>query len=285
MASWRPHLKRAFVEVAERFFLAPARLEGGTLVYLDYLTNRLQGGSWLAKEKALNALMRRFVMGSAAFIDVGASFGLHSVLVSRLTGKPVLAVEPQRRLLRLIERSRRKNRLVGLHAHEGCVGARDEQVELTVPILSTGFASTRGNSELERLARSEGVRRLRAKSLPLDVLVEAYEATRAGEIVLKIDAEGAEMDILDGAPRTLSRTRALFFEANDDALAERGTSGDELIARVQSMGFAVYVADTERRALVPVDDARNQRRDGCADVVAVRPTDGRPALGGDDLRW
>jgi hypothetical protein len=56
--------------------------------------------------------------------------------------------------------------------------------------------------------------------------------------LVKLDVEGAEPDVLDGAQRTLKRHRApIFCEFNDYVLRDRGTSSTNLLNTFRAMGY------------------------------------------------
>jgi FkbM family methyltransferase len=76
---------------------------------------------------------------------------------------------------------------------------------------------------------------------------EAVEATTLGDFCterslwpafIKVDVEGAEADVLAGAPDFILRTaRALMIELHSDELAARGIRWQELVAGLERLGF------------------------------------------------
>jgi FkbM family methyltransferase len=74
----------------------------------------------------------------------------------------------------------------------------------------------------------------------LDGLVAEHDHAQGGRPLafVKIDAEGAELQILDGAAETLARHRPVVFcEFNDVVLRDAGHSSTELLHRFRSLGY------------------------------------------------
>ena len=58
--------------------------------------------------------------------------------------------------------------------------------------------------------------------------------------LLKIDVEGYEIQVLGGAPKTLTRTRCILFEANQRHLNHFGYSLASVLTLLADNGFALY---------------------------------------------
>jgi hypothetical protein len=71
--------------------------------------------------------------------------------------------------------------------------------------------------------------------------------------LLKIDVEGAEKFVLEGAGATLEKTACVYFESNEEHFRKNGYSCAELHRMFSSRGFGVYRLD-EGRGFVPVGE-------------------------------
>ena len=76
------------------------------------------------------------------FLDVGANHGSFAIVASKLVGASglVIAVEPQPRLAKAVEKSLTANALGKFQIYNLAVGDRDGEIELLVPLGTSGSA-------------------------------------------------------------------------------------------------------------------------------------------------
>ena len=155
--------------------------------------------SWLPRE-------------SNVVVDVGANAGVFAIDAARRVGPrgKVLAVEPNPAPLRRLIANARAN---------GCLG--------TIAILGVAVAETTGRgSLLLRGSNTTTGRVVCAESgegdvdtVTLDQLTTEHDIERID--IMKIDVEGGEVGVLKGGSATLTRTRRVVLEVEDnDAMAE-----------------------------------------------------------------
>ncbi len=135
-------------------------------------------------------MVRRLVpMAGERVLDVGANLGNHTVFFSRVCGaREVEAFEPVRRSFLTLERNAALNGVPAI-LHNCGLGARSGRAEAKMNPLNLGGASL---SE-----RPDG----RIEVFALDDLdIAPFRA-------MKIDVEGWAAEVLEGAPRTISRNR------------------------------------------------------------------------------
>jgi hypothetical protein len=61
---------------------------------------------------------------------------------------------------------------------------------------------------------------------------------------IKIDVEGAELRLLQGATATLSRYRPLvLFEASDNTLRQQGATREQLLDYLRALEYELYLFD------------------------------------------
>ena len=97
----------------------------------------------------------------------------------------------------------------------------------------------------------------------------------AGVDVIKIDVEGAEMHVLDGARRTLAIYRPLLLvEANDEALRAQGASNAALLTFLRDeLDYSILVFSPTTGGVEPM----GADSPPSANIVAV-PSERRPEL-------
>ena len=80
------------------------------------------------------------------------------------------------------------------------------------------------------------------------------EAGTPSVSLVKIDVQGAELLVLEGAKRTLDKMRpVLFVEVDDRALGSFGASAQALVTRIEGAGYEMYELAYEG-ALFDTDD-------------------------------
>lgn len=177
------------------------------------------------------------------FIDVGANTGLFSLLCARrFSSVNIHAFEPVPLNASLFESSIHLNGFENITLNRSCVGNTEGEIELSL-------ASDSAYSSMIATGRKPVVRRLRTPTITLD----SY-ASRAGLgriDILKVDVEGAEKLVLEGARGLLSdertRPRLLLVELFDQNLQPFGTSIGEIVDLLAALGYRGYVLDKGRR--------------------------------------
>jgi FkbM family methyltransferase len=177
----------------------PIRLSWGGwwLASNDVISNRLRVGKPF--EEAEQKFLLRFLQPGMTVVDLGAHYGLYTLLASRKVGENgrVFAFEPSERENRKLRQHVRLNRVHNVKVETFAVGAQDGTAELYVCMgQSTSFNSLRPPAVEEQTRRVE---------VPL-VKLDTYLAQAGIETVdfVKLDVEGAELDVLKGADRLLS---------------------------------------------------------------------------------
>ena len=167
--------------------------------------------------KLTKLLLTRFANSAEKnFIDVGANIGYFSCLMSKLAGPAgnVLAVEPEPQNLRLLERNIKFNNLTNVVVHPCALGASDGSA-----MLGLYKSSNRGrHSLLEKDAKS----RIRVPVRTLDDVARNCERNVSSWSLVKIDVEGYEGFVIDGAKQTLPRIETLVMEFSPAFLKNAG---------------------------------------------------------------
>jgi len=123
--------------------------------------------------------------------DIGAHIGLFSIQVSGMFDK-VVAFEPNRENYIYLKENIEKNKIGNINTLNIAVGNKDgESVMFTDPRPGSGIHSL---SKDEILKKEEKV-----EIMTIDSLVKLYDTPD----LIKIDVEGAELDIMKGARKTL----------------------------------------------------------------------------------
>ncbi len=237
-------LLRAIRSLSRVFNLStvvPIRGIDGLTVLADFADDRvLEVVHEIRGENAEYHVMRELLKEGDTFIDVGANFGSFSLLASRLVGVSgvVLAIEPQPRLARLIRESASRSRASNVTVHEIAAGASTETVTLLVPADDSGragiFPAFSGSGTHESAPVSVAT---------LDEI--AGGLVPLARTVIKIDVEGSEFAVLDGARLIIAARRpVILIELNPWSAKAAGKSTGELVELLHQLGYRSFSTTT-----------------------------------------
>lgn len=226
-------------------------------------------GRWWSIATGTRYLRNKFVPGKAAALplivqpgetvwDIGSHRGYTVLLESRLVGAAgrVFAFEPNPDSRAFLEHHVRWNRAANVTIFPWAMGREEGELSFGWDVAQTGKHST--------LACHLGGEGLRVLVKGVDQLIAA--GTAPPPTFMKIDVEGAELDVLKGASGLLRREQQLAI-----ALATHsGELHDQCCALLRGHGFEIVEASN-----VAVARTEGWPSIGDADLFAYRPA--RPA--------
>ena len=227
------------------------------------------GGSFEPNEFVF---LGRVLEPGMVFVDGGANEGLYSLFASRHVGSTgrVLAVEPSSREYARLVANLRVNALDNVTSVRGALG--DSRGEVTLAVAGGGHDGLNTIGPHASDLNVETAAHEQVELLTLDDLVLAHGFGRVD--VIKLDVEGSELRVLDGARALIARDRPLLLiEVEVERLASQGDTKDMLLERITSLGYQLYVFDEVTGQL------RSPRSPGEPEgnIVAM-PGDRRPPL-------
>jgi FkbM family methyltransferase len=172
--------------------------------------------------------------GGGTLIDVGANIGLVAIAALERSRACCVAFEPEPdNHARLCRNVRRHGLQARMEMHRVALDAESGEVEL---------ALCAGNSGDHRLAHGsvpDGWSRLCVPAVRLDEVLAGRELARP--VVMKLDAQGAEVRVLHGAQRTLAQVDALIVEWWPAGLVRMGDSANALYAALSAFPYAALL--------------------------------------------
>ncbi len=168
----------------------------------DVMGRKLWRGASIEKEEM--ELVANIVAESKVFFDIGANQGLFSIMVSQRTKQKtqVHAFEPSTRDRAMLDRNVRLNRLRNVHVHPYALGSQASDCA-TLHVVN---GSETGCNSLRPPASDAGSD-LTVETVSVRTLDEFIAKNNTVPDVIKMDVEGAELDVLQGATRLLSAAR------------------------------------------------------------------------------
>jgi FkbM family methyltransferase len=224
------------------------------------------GGSFEPNEFAF---LRDYLQHDMAVIDVGANEGVYTLFAASRVGPKgrVVAVEPSSRELIRLRKNLDINALGNVLVAESALGEEAGEVDLAVAEPSHAGQNTVGRSVSNPKVTTESIERVRVQTL--DEVVSEARLRRVDFI--KIDAEGAELNVLRGARRTLERfTPVLQLEIEPAALAHHGVTSDNVTEELTERGYGVWVFDEETGLL------RHRNNAALSGNIVAGPSTWRP---------
>lgn len=171
--------------------LRPVKMdEGFTLTTFPFVYTP----TWeVSERRELGRMMRDCDL----FVDIGANHGFYSVMADHL-GKPSLAIEPEPVNLDILR--------------QNAVGKRIEVIACAVGERSGTMVIYGDHDTASARAEwhNEGFFRQSVPVETLDAVLRSH--CPGGRLLLKVDVEGAEDEVLAGAPETLCRPTAWMIE-------------------------------------------------------------------------
>jgi FkbM family methyltransferase len=187
-------------------------------------------------------VLRQFLKPDMVAVDVGANQGEFTVfLAKRLRAGRVFSFEPVLGLYAQLIENLRLNGFTNVEPHN--VGLSNaEQIR---PMFTTGEVE-RYHSYNEGLATiyADPIRSTEIGTARFDVFDERYAKVLPRLDFIKIDVEGAELPVLQGAKDTIAKHKpAILLEVNEDAFNAAGYEKTELLGFLQQFGYKHYIVE------------------------------------------
>ena len=164
-------------------------------------------------------------------IEVGANIGAHSVGLAKHLGAEgrLVAVEAQPAIFRVLSANVVLNALTNVVLHQ--CGCADRHGTMVAPEIDYTAAQLHNSGGVSLLAAGAGAV---VPVLPLDELAGAAVAERRLRLI-KIDVEGMEREVLQGAQNLIARHRPLLYVENDRVGKSR-----QLIEALKALDYRLW---------------------------------------------
>lgn len=198
-------------------------------------------------ERSTAVALSKLTEPSSLVLDIGANIGAHTLRLAKLVGPNgrVIAFEPTEFAFRKLRRNLDLNptlasRVEALH----CFLTANDATPVPNAIYSSWPLAAEAGLHAKHLGREMQTESAQARSLD-NVLAQG--ADRKVQLV-KLDVDGFECDVLQGATSLLRDTRPIFvMELAPYVLEERGASLDQLLSYFIPNGYSFYDERTQKR--------------------------------------
>lgn len=201
-------------------------------------------------------------------IDVGANIGWYTLLAARAVGPAghVIAFEPASAAHDHLQSNIALNGFTNVEVLKIGLSSAPRRLQLVYPDTDNAGAARLIETTGAGTGETVEVRRFDA----------FWDAALRGPIrLIKIDVEGAELDVLEGMSGILRRGIAdyVMIELDDDRLREQGRSAAEGLDQLAAAGYTLWIPTL--RGLSPLDRRQPVR---LINVIAQRKGAGSPML-------
>lgn len=181
-------------------------------------------------------------------LDVGANIGIHS-LIGAYQGARVHTFEPLPRLAKRLRQNIALNRL-GSRIAVFEIALSNREGEATFYVASR---KDDGSHSLVNGVPATSIEQIIVKTTTLDRHLEKFGYITPN--IIKIDVEGAEAWVLDGAHTTLTRSErpVLIIETGDRLAEVIGESARSVLGRLFNLDFRVFQLRDDTGCLLEVD--------------------------------
>jgi len=206
----------------------------------DFVSRKLlETGEW--EPESVRAVADH-LSPSGTFIDVGAHIGYYSLKAATLVGPSghVVSVEPNPQTLPKLRSNIAANVETNTARMVSVWPVACAQSESTLQFFAAPESNTGESSLSKENASQEGSAPVpyEVRARPLDAIVKEAKLDRVD--VIKIDVEGAELQVLKGAAQTLDDYRpVIVIELIPNQLQAMGTSVEEVTKFLASHGYTM----------------------------------------------
>jgi len=190
-------------------------------------------------------LLPELVSRQGIAVDVGANKGVYTALLSKLVRR-VVAFEPNPKIYRILKRALPNN----AEAHNIALSDINGRAQLLVPKKKGGYSNQWATLNSRAVADDHGIVQVATRTLDSFCLKDVG--------FIKIDVEGHEQEVLEGAKDTIKRWRpTLLLELEE---RHTGIPIQEMLDGVCSLGYEGLFLDRGRLLSISSFDAgRNHR--------------------------
>lgn len=188
------------------------------------------------------ALVKKKLGKSRNFLDIGANIGIYSLYFSRVFDN-VHAFEPVSEITRHLESANISN----LTIHNVAVSALAGELELNIPII-------RGRSRPALASLEDRDGPVASRRVPV-VTIDSLGFEHVD--LIKVDVEGHELSVIEGARDTLSRCRPIILIEIEQRHIDRPIV--DVFQRIQQLGFVgSFITNGEEHQIDEFDVVKHQ---------------------------
>lgn len=174
-------------------------------------------------EKENYTFLQQKIKPGMQIIDIGAHIGLFSTIASKLTGKSgkVICFEPTPGTYAVLSSILRLNKCDNVTAIQAAVSSNEGEA-----VFYIGNTEGCNSNSLVKNKEEDEITSYPVKLVTIDNVIKDYSLVPS---LIKIDAEGAELDVLKGGERTFNTLKPLLILGlHPSFIKQKGDSLEEI---------------------------------------------------------
>ena len=200
--------------------------------------------------------LRRFLKKSDVFIDVGANGGLYTVIAAEKiqNNGHIYACEPSQRELELLEHNIKINSLDNVTIIKSVISSEGGTVKFGIAQDGAMNSLSQTDHPGQKIDHWDNI-----ESTTIDNLIESYQLTKIK--LVKIDVEGAEKLVIDGAKELLQSKNSpvILLEASNLNSKSFGFSATQVLQQLVDYGYKIYYFNPEKNGYLDSVDFNDKR--------------------------
>jgi len=162
---------------------------------------------WVASTIHESNIRKYFSLSKGIFVDIGANIGKYTIKIAKQLGNEgqAISIEPEPSNFQILKKNIELNNLKNVHALNLACSSKEGFIDFYINKSGTGAHSLIKKTK----------NKISVKSSKLDNVLLTLNLPKAD--LIKIDVEGAEIEVLKGAKKTLKKHPKLIIEIEDSS--------------------------------------------------------------------
>lgn len=210
-------------------------------------------------------IFSRFIQETSTVFDVGANIGTHALLAAKIASRGrVFAFEPGQKAFQNLRENSKLNTASNLVPIFGAVYTKSGTMELFEHVRSNEKNFLLTHDIVEPSSEDKNSR------VPVYRLDDVMQERSVQEVnFLKIDVEGAELDVLHSLGERISDVITIYFEYSGKNYTRYGHTFTDIVALLQNAQFSLYAPSVQEGALLLMSLSKDESK-APKNIVATR---------------
>jgi FkbM family methyltransferase len=186
-------------------------------------------------------IVKEFVTEGDLVIDIGANIGVYTRYLSNFVGATgkVMSIEPIPVTYSFLINNIEKLKLLNVETYNVAITEKKYTSQMYIPAGISGENYFRAKFlDMKDNINKMNLRAIEVKCVPLDMLVNSVDRSIS---FIKIDVEGFEMSVLNGAKKALENNKPSLLVEIDGDPSDNGSNADCVLKFLQAFNYKPYI--------------------------------------------